>query len=139
MSIMPAPSDTDAAERFMRGQATFEQLTGFSAAGFIESLEGVAPHFARNIMEWEFADVMGRSSLDTRTQEIVAITTFATLGATAAPILKFRIATALRAGVTREEIIDIFIQISLGAGLPTALAAIKMAEATFAESTASEP
>jgi 4-carboxymuconolactone decarboxylase len=82
---------------------------------------------------------MGRSSLDTRTQEIVAITTFATLGATAAPILKFRIATALRAGVTREEIIDIFIQISLGAGLPTALAAIKMAEATFAESMASEP
>ena len=129
MSTSPiAPDDA----RFARGQATFEQMTGFAASGFIDSLRDIAPRFARYAMEWEFADTFGQSSLDLRTQEIVALATFATIGSTAAPILKFRIATALRAGVSRQEIIDIFIQIGLGAGLPTALAAIKAAEDLFA-------
>ena len=136
MSTSPVTSDAPADDRFERGQATFEQMTGFPALGFIDSLRDVAPRFARYAKEWEFADTFGQSSLDVRTQEIVALATFATLGATAAPILKFRIATALRAGVSRQEIIDIFIQIGLGAGLPTALAAIKAAEDVFASEAA---
>lgn len=127
-------SDAVSNGRLDEGKATFERLTGFPAAGFIESLSDIAPRFARYAMEWEFADTFGQSVLDTRTQEIVALATFATLGATAAPILKFRIATAMRAGVTQQEIVDIFIQIGLGAGLPTALAAIKVAEDVFSES-----
>jgi 4-carboxymuconolactone decarboxylase len=133
ITMAQSTSSLDLSEgRFERGKALFEDLTGAPATGFLESLAGVAPQFARRALEWEFADMMGDSSLDVRTREIVAIATFATLGATAAPILKFRIATALRAGVSREEIIDVFTQISLGAGLPVALSAIRIAEEVFA-------
>ena len=83
-------------------------------------------------MEWEFADVYGSSSLDLKTRETIMIAACAALGATAAPILKLRIGSALRAGVSREEIIDICVQVGIAAGLPAALAAIQTAGSVFA-------
>jgi 4-carboxymuconolactone decarboxylase len=119
-------------DRYDRGAAAFEQITGIPANDFTASLSDVAPRFARYVMEWEFADMVGESSLDAKTSEIVAITAMATLGASAAPVLKLRINTALKAGVTRGEIIDVFIQLGIAAGFPIALAAIQAAQEQFA-------
>jgi len=121
-----------ASNRYDRGAAAFEKITSIAASDFSASLDKVAPRFARYVMEWEFADMVGESSLDAKTSEIVAITAMATLGASAAPVLKLRINTALKAGVTREEIIDVFIQLSIAAGFPIALAAIQAAQEQFA-------
>lgn len=121
-----------AGDRYDRGAAAFEKITGIAASDFSASLSNVAPRFARYVMEWEFADMVGESSLDAKTSEIVAITSMAVLGASAAPVLKLRINTALKAGVTREEIIDVFIQLGIAAGFPIALAAIHAAQEQFA-------
>jgi 4-carboxymuconolactone decarboxylase len=48
----------------------------------------------------------------------------AALGATAVPILKLRIGSALRADVSRQ-IVDICTQVGILAGVPAALAAIQ--------------
>ncbi|OHV78698.1 carboxymuconolactone decarboxylase family protein [Rhizobium sp. LCM 4573] len=119
--------------RLQKGRELFEELTGAPAQGLLDSLANVSPDFGRRALEWEFGDVMAKTSLDRRVQEAVAIAIFATIGATAAPVLKFRIGTALRAGVTKTEIVDILNQVGLGAGLPTALAALKIAEEAFAD------
>ncbi|KVN53109.1 carboxymuconolactone decarboxylase family protein [Burkholderia anthina] len=119
--------------RYQRGTQLFEEVTGLSATEFTSSLDNIAPRFARYVMEWEFADMIGESSLDAKTREIVAITSLAMQGATSAPILKLRIGTALAAGVTRQEIIDTFIQLAVACGFPTALAAIHVAQACFSE------
>ncbi|MDS7595482.1 carboxymuconolactone decarboxylase family protein [Agrobacterium tumefaciens] len=116
-----------------KGKALFEELAGFPAQAFIDSLDGISPDFARRALEWEFGDVMATTSLDRRMQEAVAIATFATLGATAAPILKFRIGTALKAGLTKMEIVDILNQVALGVGLPAGIAALRVAEEVFGE------
>ncbi len=84
--------------RYARGSAIFEEALGIPADAFAKSLADVAPRFTRYVMEWEFADMVGESSLDARTREIVAITSLATLGATGAAVLKLRIASALKAG-----------------------------------------
>jgi 4-carboxymuconolactone decarboxylase len=122
--------------RYARGSAMFEEALGIPADAFARSLADVAPRFTRYVMEWEFADMVGESSLDARTREIVAITSLATLGATGAAVLKLRIASALKAGVTREAIIDIFIQLGITAGFPIALAAIHAAQEQFAAADA---
>ena len=133
MSTVPvAPAD----ERFAAGQASFEHITGLPAAALLDGLKDLAPAFGRFVMEWEFADVYGQSSLDPRTREIVMVAACAALGATAAPILKLRIGSALRAGVSRQELIDICIQVGLPAGLPVALAAIRAAGEVFSTTDA---
>jgi 4-carboxymuconolactone decarboxylase len=102
-----------------------------STAHYLDALKDLAPAFGRFVMEWAFADVYGRSSLNLRTREIIMVAVCAALGATAAPILKLHIGSALRAGVSRRELIDTCIQAGLPAGLPAALAAIQVARQVF--------
>lgn len=128
-------SDSNDKTRLQAGKANFESLTGATADNFIASLADIAPDFARRAMEWEFGDAMAETSLDRKTQELVAVAIFATLGATAAPILQFRIGTAIKAGNTRQEIVDVLGQVALGAGLPASLAAIRVAEEAFKQSS----
>jgi 4-carboxymuconolactone decarboxylase len=129
--IMEAKSLTTS-DRLVAGKTAFEEITGLPASAFLDGLADLAPNFGRFVMEWEFADVYGSSSLDLKTRETIMIAACAALGATAAPILKLRIGSALRAGVSREEIIDICVQVGIAAGLPAALAAIQTAGSVFA-------
>ena len=117
--------------RFQRAEALLANRLGVSASQLMNSMGSDAAPFVRQAIEWEFADVVSQSSLDMRTQEIVAMTTLATLGETAAALLALRIQSALRAGLSRREIVDIFTQMALGTGLPVALAAIKVATGIF--------
>jgi 4-carboxymuconolactone decarboxylase len=117
--------------RLQRAQAHVASRLNLSTSQLVDSMGPEASPFVRRAIEWEFADVADQSSLDVRTQEVVAITTLATLGQTAAPVLAIRIESALRAGLSRREIVDVFGQMALGTGLPVALAATKVAADVF--------
>jgi 4-carboxymuconolactone decarboxylase len=127
---------TSTDDRFTQGKASFEDITGLPASAFLDGLKDLAPALGRFVMEWEFADVYGASSLDLRTREIIMVAVCGALGATAAPVLKLRIGSALRAGVSRQEIIDTCIQIGIPAGVPASLAAIQAAGEVFAATKA---
>ena len=117
--------------RLQRAEAHVASRLNLSASQLVNSMGPEAAPFVRRAIQWEFADVADQSSLDLRTQEVVAITTLATLGQTAAPVLAMRIEAALRAGLSRREIVDVFGQMALGTGLPVALAATKVAADVF--------
>ena len=117
--------------RLQRAEAYAASRLNLSASQLVDSMGPEAAPFVRRAIEWEFADVADQSSLDVRTQEVVAITTLATLGQTAAPVLALRIQSALRAGLSRREIVDVFAQLERGNGLPVALAATKVAADVF--------
>lgn len=121
--------------RLQRAEAHVASRLNLSASQLVESMGPEAAPFVRRAIEWEFADVADQSSLDLRTQEVVAITTLATLGQTAAPVLAMRIESALRAGLSRREIVDVFAQMALGTGLPVALAATKVAAEVFSRAS----
>lgn len=124
----PAHADNT---RLQREETLLASRLDLSASQLMNSMGPDAAPFVQRAIEWEFADVADQSSLDTRAQEIVAITTLATLGQTAAPVLAMRIQSALRAGLSRREIVDVFAQMALGTGLPVALAATKVAAEVF--------
>jgi 4-carboxymuconolactone decarboxylase len=121
--------------RQQRAEALVASRLNLPSSQLVDSMGPDAAPFVRRAIEWEFADVADQSSLDIRTQEIVAITTLATLGQTAAPVLALRIQSALRAGLSRREIVDVFGQMALGTGLPVALAATKVAADVFSRTS----
>jgi 4-carboxymuconolactone decarboxylase len=116
----------------------FERSIGGSAQAFIDGIAAVAPDFGPLILEWEFADVYSRDTIDLKTREIVILAACAALGATGADAVKLHVKAALRARVTREQIAEILMQVGFAAGLPAALCAIGAVKAAFAEMDASD-
>ncbi|CAN7670324.1 carboxymuconolactone decarboxylase family protein [Caballeronia sp. LjRoot34] len=120
-------------QRLSAGAERFERAMGVAPTAFVDSFKDVAPDFGNYILKWEFADLQGRDGLDSRTREIAVIAACAALGEVGLPILKFHVAPALKAGLTRVEIAEILMQVGFAAGIPTAIAAMYAVRDAFAE------
>ncbi|EES43204.1 4-carboxymuconolactone decarboxylase family protein [Burkholderia mallei PRL-20] len=78
------------------------------------------------LVEFGFGDIYSRPQLDLKSREI------ATLGH-AQPQLKVHIEAALNVGCTRDEIVEVFMQMALYAGFPAALNALFAARDVFGQ------
>jgi 4-carboxymuconolactone decarboxylase len=111
-------------ERYRRGIDIAEQLAAEKVAHFVQSgVAEVAPDFARMTIEFAFGDLYSRKALDLRSRELIAIAVLAASGK-AGPQLRIHIESAARCGITKAEIIEALMQITLYAGFPTALNAL---------------
>ncbi len=119
-------------DRFETGKQTFEKITGDVGKKFLENLRTVAPDFADYLVEFPFGAIYSRPGFDIKTREIITLSSLATQG-NAAIELKAHIKLALNAGVTREQIIELFMQISVYAGFPAAVNAMLAAKDVFKE------
>lgn len=114
------------------GKKTFENITGDVGKKFLENLRTVAPDFADYLVEFPFGAIYSRPGFDIKTREIITLSSLATQG-NAAIELKAHIKLALNVGVTREQIIELFMQISVYAGFPAAVNAMLAAKDVFKE------
>lgn len=80
-----------------------------------------------------FGDSWPRSGLDDRTRALISITIAATLG-THEP-LRGQLRIALNSGVTKEEIVELFIHLEAYAGAARAFDSYQVALAVFAEAS----
>lgn len=111
-------------DRYRRGIDIAEQLATDKIAHFVKSgIAEVAPDFARMVIEFAFGDIYAREGLDLRTRELIAIAALATSGK-AGPQLRVHVESAAIAGISKSEVVEIFMQIALYAGFPTALNAL---------------
>ena len=111
-------------DRYRRGIEVAEQLAAEKVAHFVESgVAEVAPEFARMVIEFAFGDIYARDALDLRSRELIAIAVLAANGK-AGPQLRLHIESAASAGLTKAEIIEVLIQVSLYAGFPASLNAL---------------
>ncbi|MEX3957290.1 carboxymuconolactone decarboxylase family protein [Trinickia sp. EG282A] len=124
-------------ERYTRGWAKLKEIDGHAGERVIEALDPIAPDFARLLIEFPFGDIYSRPALDLKSREIATIAALAALG-NAAPQLKVHIEGALNVGCTREEIVEVFIQMAVYAGFPAALNALFAAREVFAARDAQE-
>ncbi len=118
--------------RYERGWKKFEEINGEAAERVIESLKDIAPDLGRYAIEFPFGDVLSRPGLDLKSREIATVAALTALG-NAQPQLKVHIHGALNVGCTREEIIEIIIQMAVYAGFPAALNGMSAAKEVFEE------
>ncbi|MFC6824776.1 carboxymuconolactone decarboxylase family protein [Halopelagius fulvigenes] len=126
------PSSNTDSERYERGWRKLQEIDGKAGERVIESLDEIAPDLGRYTIEFPFGDVYSRSSLDLRSREIATVASLTTLG-NAQDQLRVHIHGALNVGCTREEIIEVIIQMAVYAGFPAALNGMNAAKEVFEE------
>ncbi len=128
---MTACTTTPTDDRYLRGLAKLREIDGNAGERVIESLSGIAPDFARYLIEFPFGDIYSRPGLDLRSREIAVVAALTAMG-TATAQLKVHLQAALNVGVTREEIVEVIMQMAVYAGFPAALNALAAAREVFA-------
>ena len=129
VSAEPATTDT---ERYQRGMATLNKVTGEKALQVIDNLKDIAPDLGRWIVEFGYADILSRPALDLRTRELATVAALTALG-NAAPQLRAHINGALNVGCKPQEIVEVVMQMTAYAGFPAALNGIMAVKEVFAE------
>jgi 4-carboxymuconolactone decarboxylase len=120
-------------ERFRRGRDALvgimgEQQVARLDAGFAD----VAPDMIELLVSFGFGDIYARPGLKPRDRQLATIAALTALG-TAAPQLRAHIKAGLTAGLTREEIVEVLMQMAVYAGFPAALNGLAAAKEVFAE------
>ena len=118
-------------ERYITGQEMLQRVDGHGGEAVVDSLQDIAPDFARYLIEFPFGDIYARPGLDLRSREIATIAALTALG-NAAPQLKVHIAAGLNVGLTQEEITEVIMQMAVYAGFPAALNGLFAAKEVFA-------
>jgi 4-carboxymuconolactone decarboxylase len=118
--------------RYIRGQAALSRIHGHIGEGVMDTLKDIAPDFARLIIEFPYGDIYSRGVLSPKERQIATIASLTTLGNSPAE-LKAHIQGGLNVGCTRQEIIEIIIQMAVYAGFPNAVNAMLVAKEVFAE------
>ena len=130
MTIDSTPSDS--VDRYQQGWQKLTEIHGQTGEQVVENLKEIAPDLARYIIEFPFGDIYSRPGLDLKSRQIATIASLTTLG-NAQPQLKAHIHGALNVGCTREEVIEVILQMAVYAGFPAALNGIFAAKEAFAE------
>ena len=118
-------------DRFARGSELLERIHAGGGAALVAALSDLAPDLARYIVEFGFGDVYARPGLSLRDRQLATVAALAALG-NAQPQLVAHIEGALAVGVTREEVVEVIIQMALYGGFPSAMNAIEAARTAFA-------
>ncbi|MBY6005717.1 carboxymuconolactone decarboxylase family protein [Salipiger bermudensis] len=118
--------------RAERGRRLLSEIDGAAGEAVIASLQGIAPDFAELLFEFPFGDIYAREALSLRDREIATVAALAAMG-TAPKQLGVHVHGALNVGVTRDEIVEVMMQMAVYAGFPAALNALGVAKEVFAE------
>jgi 4-carboxymuconolactone decarboxylase len=129
---MTTQDQHDAESRLQRGTRALSKIDGKAGENVVSSLADIAPDFARYLIEFPFGDIYSRPGLDLRAREIATIAALTALG-NAAPQLKVHIEAGLNVGLSRDEITEVVMQMSVYAGFPAALNGLFAAKEVFAQ------
>lgn len=109
------PHDTHQA-----GMAALREIDGEAGEKVISSLKDISPDLGRSIIDFAFGQVYTREGLDLHPRELITVASLAAMGC-ATPQLKVHTHGFLNVGGTREQLVEIAIQIAAYAGFPRAI------------------
>ena len=121
--------------RLAQAMDLLERLESGAPVKVQANFDAFSPEAAELVLGYAFADIVGREGIDLRTREMLTVAMLAALG-TAPGQLEFHVRAALNTGVTREEIIEIVLQVSVYAGVPACMNAITAVKKVLAASKA---
>ena len=117
-------------ERYKRALETVAKINGPGSDRIAEALGEIAPDFHQLIMSFAYGDINSRPQLDLKSREIATIAALTVMG-TARPQLEAHIIGGLNVGLTREQIVEIIMQMAVYAGVPAALNGMMAARKAF--------
>lgn len=117
---------------YARGLEEMRRHFGEDADAHIEKLREISPEFARVNVEFPFGQLYPRDVLDEKTRELCTIAAL-TVEGHCLPELKLHAAGALNCGATREEVIEVIIQMIAYCGFPAATNALLVVKEAFDE------
>lgn len=97
-----------------------------------KGLGEISPDMVRYLMEFVFGEISARPGLDMKLREITAVAALTAIG-TAPNQLKVHIKGALNCGCSRDEIVEVIMQVLVYAGFPAALNGLRTAKDVFSE------
>lgn len=130
ITVEPVKAYPEGKGRRERGLAALESTSQGAGRTVLKSLADIAPDLAGFILDFSYGDVIAREVLSPRAKEIAMIASAAARGAMR-PQLKVHVAAGLQVGLTREEIVEILIQMAVYAGFPAALNGLFAAREVF--------
>jgi len=120
-------------ETYKKGLELLNQLHGGMAGEqLVDNLKDVCPDFVDMTIEWAMQGIMARPGLDLLTREYLLIASCTTLGH-AVPQLKAHIDAALRLGASKEQIVEVILQMTFYAGGAAVSNALGYAKEVFQE------
>jgi 4-carboxymuconolactone decarboxylase len=122
-------------ERLSRALAILNQLEPGAPERVLANLDSVSENLAEIVLGFAFADVVSRPAIDLKTREMLTVAALTAMG-TAPGQLEFHMRAALNVGVTREEIIEIVLQMAVYAGVPACMNGVAAARQAFTRADA---
>jgi 4-carboxymuconolactone decarboxylase len=117
---------------FEKGLAVRKEVLG---ADYVERSIAGADDFTRTMAEWSTAYCWGalwtRPGFDRRSRSIVNLAIISVLNRPHE--LKLHVKAALKNGLTRDEITEIFLQVAVYAGVPAGIDSFRIAREAFKE------
>jgi 4-carboxymuconolactone decarboxylase len=117
-------------ERYRLALETVAKINEAGSQRIAEAVGEIAPDFHRIIMSFAYGDINSRPGLDLKSREIATIAALTAMG-NARPQLEAHIVGGLNVGLTREEIVEIIMQMAVYAGIPAALNGLMAARKAF--------
>ena len=118
-------------DTYHKGLALLNRLHGGEAGEqMVEAMKDVCPDFSTMTIEWAMAGIMARPGIDLLTREYVVIGSCVTLGH-ATPQLRAHIASALKLGATKEQVVEVILQTLFYAGGAAVANALSTANDVF--------
>lgn len=116
--------------RLTKGIEKLNEVDGKAGQAVIDSLQDIAPDLATYIFEFAFGDIYCRETLSLKQREMITLTSLLTSGG-CEPQLEVHVHAGLNVGLTKQDIIETFIQCIPYVGFPKVLNAVSIAKKVF--------
>ena len=117
-------------ELLQRGLAKLNEVDGTQGEAVMAALADVAPDLARYIIGFTFGEIYHRPALNLRERELITLAALVAQGGCEKQ-LRVHIHAALNVGLSREEVIEVFMQCIPYLGFPKVLNAVFAAQEVF--------
>ena len=119
-------------ERFEKGQAMRTEMAGGDLSHFtLPGIDQLAPDLKRVIDEALFGSIWTRPAMTPDRRIICTISALMSLGQL--PLLRRHIERGLNVGLTPEEVVEVFIQLTFYVGVPAVETAMRITKEVFEE------
>jgi len=133
VTVTPPKAHTgQATDRRERGLAEVAVTSQTAGQHVLDSLADIAPDMAAFLLDFSYGDVISRNIL-TPGQKEIAMIAAATARGTMEPQLKVHIKAGRAVGLSREQIVEVLIQMAGYAGFPASINGLTAARTAFQE------